>query len=530
MAARLKAVSLYKEKRPTETGLPGEADRPRDVLDETLLEFPDLDRDGKRHPWTIRHACQGTQIFGATGTGKTTGSGRNIALAMLRRGFGGLVLTAKPDEVGLWADFRDKPDPSDWGYLKLAKRSPKDVIVIGTRAEEYKAMGLEGQGNHHLDFLNYEYTYHEREKTEAATQNLVYLFTTAMAAGDEKESLTDPYWEDALRQLLANAIDLADMARGSVTLADIAEIIRTAPRSREEAQSDDWRSVSDFWRRYFAPAVANHRETKRRGDLEEVARYWGLDFAGLADRTRSVVVSSFTAKATPILRGALRRIFCRGGKGSFDLEDSHKGKVIIVDLPVKEYGEPGRFAQILIKTLWQRATERRKESKEGQRPVFLWADESQYFVTKHDMLFQQTARSKHAATVYLTQNISNYYAAMGGKQPQAATDSLLGNLQTKIFHANGDPVTNEWAGKSFSKGVLVRRSQSTSSLSGDQTRTKTEVTESFVHSAGFATLRTGGRSNDFLVDAYVFMAGRDWGHQTSEQIPSHVLRTCFSQS
>ena len=39
----------------------------------------------------------GFQIFGGTGSGKTSGSGSFIASAMLASGFGGLVLTFKPD-------------------------------------------------------------------------------------------------------------------------------------------------------------------------------------------------------------------------------------------------------------------------------------------------------------------------------------------------------------------------------------------------------------------------------------------------
>ena len=55
--------------------------------------------------WTIGDACEGTQIFGATGSGKTTGSGQAIAKAFLRNNFGGLVLTAKTDECDVWKKY-----------------------------------------------------------------------------------------------------------------------------------------------------------------------------------------------------------------------------------------------------------------------------------------------------------------------------------------------------------------------------------------------------------------------------------------
>ena len=68
-------------------------------LDTPLVPLSKQDR------WTIADACEGTQIFGAAGSGKTSGSGQAIAKAMLRNGFGGLVLTAKPDERMLWERY-----------------------------------------------------------------------------------------------------------------------------------------------------------------------------------------------------------------------------------------------------------------------------------------------------------------------------------------------------------------------------------------------------------------------------------------
>ncbi|HEY1066809.1 MAG TPA: hypothetical protein VGE52_11890, partial [Pirellulales bacterium] len=52
----------------------------------------------KGDPWTINDACQGCQVFGSTGSGKTTGSVAAIVRAFLLAGFGGLFLTSKPDD------------------------------------------------------------------------------------------------------------------------------------------------------------------------------------------------------------------------------------------------------------------------------------------------------------------------------------------------------------------------------------------------------------------------------------------------
>src|SRR5688572_16760293 len=68
-------------------------------LDEPLLWWSDT------NPWTIRDACEGTQIFGDVGSGKTSGSGKTLAQAMLSAGFGGLVLCKKVDEAENWIQY-----------------------------------------------------------------------------------------------------------------------------------------------------------------------------------------------------------------------------------------------------------------------------------------------------------------------------------------------------------------------------------------------------------------------------------------
>ena len=102
------------------------------------------------------------------------------------------------------------------------------------------------------------------------------------------------------------------------------------------------------------------------------------------------------------MRGALRKLFCT--EQNFGPEDAFKGRVIVLNLPVKEYNELGQFAQVLFKFVFQRAVERRiagvdrKTAEKTTRPVFVWADESQFFVNSYDALFQSTARASDSGT------------------------------------------------------------------------------------------------------------------------------------
>jgi hypothetical protein len=184
-----------------------------------------------------------------------------------------------------------------------------------------------------------------------------------------------------------------------------------------------------------------------------------------------------------------------------------------MNLPVKEFGEAGRAAQVVYKYMWQQAAERRN-IKQNNRPLFLWVDEAQNFASEYDMQFQATARSSRACTVYLTQNLPNYYAEMGGAHSKYRVDSLVGNLQTKIWHANSEPETNSRASEIIGKSWQVRQSQSMNmgKESFSMGESQQESYDFDVIPQAFTRLRKGSPANNFAVDAIVFQSGRVWSN------------------
>ncbi len=480
-------------------------------LDRVLLNLSPTDT------WRIRDACEGTQVFGATGSGKTSGSGQSLALTFLAAGFGGLVVTAKPDERALWEEYCARANRSD------------DLVIFSPDS---------GLG---FNFMDYEAT---RSGVGAGfTENLVNLFTIVNEVSQRNQGAGSGleeggYWERALKQLLRNAIELLLGAYGRVTLEDLYRLVSTAPQSLEQRNDEEWQRNSFC---YKTLQIGDSQVAEiSRADFAMAAHYWVHEFPGISNRTRSVVVHTFTGMADAFLRRPLKQMFCTDT--TLTPEVSQDGKIILLDLPIKEYDELGRSAQVLFKYLWQRAMERR-HTDDCSRPVFLWADESQYFVTSHDAVFQTTARSARVATVYLTQNISNYYAAMNARDPRPPTDSLLGNLQTKIFHANGDHVTNQWASdliaKSWQQRVSAGGSESVTMPSfGEraanpsrgpqfQSSSNAQVNEVFEYEVppnAFTGLRKGGPGNDYCVDAILFQGGRVW-----QQTDNSHLTTSFTQ-
>lgn len=195
---------------------------------------------------------------------------------------------------------------------------------------------------------------------------------------------------------------------------------------------------------------------------------------------------------------------------NFSPDDSLKGKIILINLPVKLYDKIGRDAQILFKYVWQRAMERRSIDAQS-KPVFLWADEAQNFLHEHDTDYQATARSSRVCTVYLTQNTPNYYAHMGGRDGEFRVKSFLGTMGTKIFHASADMDTNNYAADLIGQHEIWRENEGSQFVGGfTMSKGASQDRDFIIHPENFVVMRTGSKVNDFMVDARIHRQGLPW--------------------
>ena len=447
-----------------------------------------------RDMWRIKDACEGTVIFGGTGSGKTSGSWRALARSFLSAGFGGLVLCAKPEEPALWR-----------GYAAETGRTG-DLVMFGAR---------EGWS---FNFMNYESL---RSGAGAGlTENLVTLFmeVSSIGSGEARARGGDPFWERAMRSLIRNCVDVLAMADEPVTLHAMFDVVRGAPADLATAASPDWRLKSGCWRR-LESAAERALGTPWEVDFREVSGYWMGHFPTLGEKTRGSIVAMFSTLAEGLMRGKMRELFC--GTTTLSPEDVIGGRIVVVDLPVKEWSEVGRVAAVLWKYCLQKSVERRADNADGRgRPLFLWADECQHFTSRYDPLFQATARSSRAASVYLTQNYPSLSATLGGgPDGRALTDALLGNMGTKIFHANSDRETNQLAADLVGKRLQSLRSfgagsslslGSQASFGSSSSRGRSENMDYEIQPTEFSTLRKGGAENAHTSDALVFQNGRRW--------------------
>ena len=500
------------------------------VLDREIMNF-------EGNSWTTRDAATGLMCFGMTGSGKSSGPLRSIALKFLEYGYGGIIFCAKPDECDTWID-----------YAKETKRD-KDIIKLSQET---------------FCFLDYEFS-RPAEAGGGQVENVVNIFLEVVKITKDKKSggTSDEYWQNAIKQFLRNTISLLVMAQEAVTLPNIkaaidsslrdnsiAERLKNYLKEFKDACYSDFENInvaqenfSDFIADFEQDIRKNHANSSEFSeaviaaskdyctklllkaiyfrqddtpDYELAYNYFLVEFPQLDERTRSNTISSFTVLADSMLRGEFLR--CFGAKEStLVMEDLYrKGKILIVDQDVKRNGIVGQMTAAIVKLCFEKMIERREDiSDPDARPVFLWGDECQFFAIDYDQKFQTTARSSRTLTVYATQNLDNLYDGYGKEK----ANSLLGNLGTKIFCQNGDHTTNKWAADSIGQEVLRRHSQNigdskSGGMKGDYSKSDnysegwSEQKDYKVDIIQFTTLQTGGPRGQCQVGYIFWQSGR----------------------
>ena len=484
-------------------------------LNTPLLMFSEHD------VWTLRDAAEGVFVTGGIGSGKSSGSGSMLAKSYLRSGFGGVVCCANIDEVDRWRR-----------YCAETGRERSLIVVDKSLA-------------HHFNFLEYQMTVGRGSTFEAVAVLLEILKAAAADGGGEAK---EDFWNKSMRELLSRSLAPLWAAYGRVTLADLMRFIRERPLKVEQLDDEGDFVKTSFWAKTMELAIDGDLHPMDEEDYDQVWGYWTSKSEMMAEdqRTAGNIVKTLTAQLEPFLTGDLRKLFCT--HSTFVPELTFEGAVIVLDLSAHDWGQEGIFAQHIVKVMWQKAIQRRPKTPDA-RPCFLFADECQYFLVPSDQPFASTARACRALTVYLTQNLPGIYAKIGGARAQDVTDALLGNLATKIFHAQPDYRTAEWAANMIGKALTWREnvgentgyqtgtnsSSGSSSGAGPATHSHTYGTSegsSFGSSHGasqvvdyrlqpshFTTLTKGG-GPERASGAVIFQAGRVFAYTGSTWTPA----------
>src|SRR5579862_9895753 len=197
--------------------------RKRSQLRDQIPEFHPtrlLRNWGDGEGFRLSDALTGVAIFGATGSGKTSGPGKHIAYGYLAAGFGGLVLCAKRDERRQWELWARETGRSD------------DLVNI------------EREGKWHFNFLDWEAA--RAGEGGGMTINIVALLDeiAGALAREEGSGGNNRFWDDALHHMNTNLVDLPLFAGLPVSLPLMRSIVSSAPMSIEQLRSPEWLETS----------------------------------------------------------------------------------------------------------------------------------------------------------------------------------------------------------------------------------------------------------------------------------------------
>lgn len=480
------------------------------------LDTPLLDFGGE--VWDIRAACEATVIFGAPGSGKTSASAKAIRKSFLLSGMGGTFLCAKADEAG--------------NLIKeiCACGREADLIVINDTGEwrfnvlDYAARILGGPG---FEGNIVEIMRRMDEATKISNPE-------AKSGGGENK-----YFDDAAMKWLTNAFPLLLVAEGTIRLSDVNRFISTIPTSPADTQppADPKKPHPEFLRytqgychqvheRAHNAAHQPNADPNTVRIWREHGSFFTSEVAYLDSRPRSSIASNVTNLIYPFLSGKLAELFATETTVTPDA-CRHGGFIVVLDLPPVKYGAAGMIAQSLWKYLFGIASQ--NNATPNGRPVFLYADEVQNFLSATDADLLAMARSSKICTVFITQDYPTYTTKIGEKH----ADRLLGMFGTRVFHASNSYQTNMAASNLIYKVEKIRVGESINSNIGsgqgaDQQglgggssgnisegrttgQTSTAYDDYEIPPDYFATkLRTGTQRNGYKVDGIVIRTGRNW--------------------
>lgn len=462
----------------------------RDALDAVLLRWNDTDS------FTVRDLLSGgVAIFGRTGSGKTSSSGKALGRAVVQYGHsGGLILAAKPEDKEMWQRIFADAGRSD----DLLVFSPDNPL--------------------RFNFLDYEL------RAGGHTRNITKCITTigeTLRASDTSAGENADFWQREQERMIFNAVEIVKQATGKVSAPDLQRFITTAAMSPGQIATAEWQA--QFHNQCLKAAWEKDKTATEEHDFEQAKEFWLGEFPNMADKTRSSITTGVNGILHVFNTGVVRELVSTTTNVTPD--DTFAGKWVLIDMSPAEWGDIGNFVCAGWKYLTQRAVLRRHATASDPVNV-IWCDEAQLFTNSHDAHYLAQCRSHKGCMVYLTQSLHSFYSAMHGERGKHQADALLTNFHHKVFHALGDAQTAEWASGLIGKELrtfvggsmapsqgLYDELMGKSSYSGSFNQHFEKVLQDNVFMNG---LRTGGHANGLVADCIVvrsgepFSSGQNW--------------------
>lgn len=452
-------------------------------LDRSVMRF------GESDFWTWRQLITGVYVQATTGAGKSSSILMWLLFLCLQLGAGAIFFTVKGTDCE--------------GFKSIARAAGRehDVVVLDVEHEVF-------------NWLDWE----SKHRKGTFSNNIVELFYSLVKLSERgaEDKGGDAYWKFALKQLVRNTIELLQLSQETVSLPNMNRVITSMPGYPEQVRDEAWQERSYCYR--LVNKLANQElSTEDDIDFDMIGDFFLKQIPELHPKTRGIINSSFTGLADIFLRGKFRRIFT--GESTVTPEQcwADSKNILIINLPIDEFQESGRLAQLLIKRCFQRAAQARTPSK-NQRPVLCVIDEVQYLLDpESDWLFTSNCRSKGIVNLWCSQSSDAIFTACsGGPKGEQTATALLANLTNKVF-LKQDGKSAKWCSEFFGE-EYVYLDYGSGKLApslmggGGATGGASKQLQPRVLPSAFFNLLNGGEINDCLVTGYVWSGGSDFSN------------------
>lgn len=416
---------------------------------EHLLKWP-----GLKEKLSFQEAVRGIQIFGATGSGKTSGSGAFIAQNLLSKGLGGLVLTSKKDDFELWKKYSESTSRAD-SLVSINWKSGHKINIF-----EYFRKMSETPENIHL---------------EIADMFKEFIFNSNL---QENEN----FWSKARDQLLINLIKVLIHDNKEITLNNLSLLLIDLYKMKSKSKEEN----------YLSKVIDKD---------PNLSSYFKEKLLSLGDESFSSVVLTLEVQIGRFQNSKIEKMFM--SETTFDPRIIISGAVVLIDTPMERYGDQGLLSNKLWKAVFEKTI--LKEKSNSSNYTFKWEDEAHNFVSKRDAYFNSTSRDKNQINIYCTQGVNNYLLD-SSRSSEKSVQSLLMNLGTKIFHQTSEKKTMDLAKSIF--GVKdVEKIRIHKDKNGNESSSSEKFKEDTVREETLLKLKKGGNSSRFIVEGIISQSG-----------------------
>lgn len=468
----------------------------------------------------------GCIVIGDAGSGKTTGALTALTRAAHRAGCSIVHVCVKPEDGEYWRRVAVE-----------CKRNFIDVAFGACRFNPLAWMQACGKG---VD---------AGRLVESLTELvLLPLRREQMASGGGGGG--DVFWVMEAKRYLRQVITAFVKAGIPLSFELISETLLNLPMSREEVNDPDWQRRCPAYGALLAADECFQGSSDRaaRNDLDRAADFLLRQVALIPEKTRASVVATIVSAISPYLTGVVGETLTgecdKLNPAPVGVPDSEPGafrpsvvveepSVVILDMPLQQWGASGAIVQRFILSAVQDAVLRRASISGARHPVVIVMDECQEFVDpEKDAAFMRTARDRNGCMILATQCTPNLINACSAtRDPKAAAQTLLVLPSVKLFGATMDPETLQFIKAVFTEIPKQRYSLSTPGDSGGgaggsggaggqngprffggRSPGATVSTEmaADVPPMEMVRLKRGGPEHGFSVEMYCAVTGRVW--------------------